>query len=199
LALLRSLGLKPEDVGHLRYRGNGWPGNFSVTLKGQSEPVQEISYRESWGYVQAFRPFSTHLCPDGSGEDADISCGDPWYRDVKAGEAGSSLVAVRTETGRRILKAATEAGYLSLKPVDPRRVIESQRNLVSKRGAIGGRIAMMRALGLPTPRLKGFSLFRNWIALSLNEQLRSTVGTLRRVLSRRYYRPVRREPGKELV
>lgn len=195
LALLRSLSVKPEEVGDLRYRGNGWPGNFAVTLKGQSKPSREISYQESWGYVQAFRPFSTHLCPDGSGEDADISCGDPWYREVKAGEAGSSLVAVRTEKGRRILRAAIEAGYLSLTPLEPRRMIESQRNLVNKRGAIGGRIAMLRMLGLPAPRLRGFSLFQNWTALSLKEKLRSTVGTLRRVISRGYYRPVRRMLG----
>ncbi len=82
LALLSSLGLNPDDVADLRYRGNGWPGNFAVTLKGQSRPAREMSYQQSWGYIQAYRPFSTHLCPDGSGEDADISCGDPWYRPV---------------------------------------------------------------------------------------------------------------------
>jgi coenzyme F420 hydrogenase subunit beta len=189
LELLKSLGIDPGDVQDLRYRGNGWPGMFSVTLKGQSEPVRQISYQESWGFMQAYRPFSTHLCPDGMGEDADISCGDPWYREVGEGEAGSSLVLVRTETGRNILRRATEAGYVTLNRAEPWKLVKSQKNVIAKRGAIGGRVAILTMLGLPAPKLKGFSLFRNWLRLSLQDKLRSTAGTLRRVLTRRYYRP----------
>ena len=189
LELLKSLGIDPGDVQDLRYRGNGWPGMFSVTLKGQSEPVRQISYQESWGFMQAYRPFSTHLCPDGMGEDADISCGDPWYREVGKGEAGSSLILVRTETGRNILRRAMAAGYVTLHRAEPWKLVQSQKNVIAKRGAIGGRVAILKLLGLPVPRLKGFALFRNWLRLSLEEKLRSTVGTLRRVLIRGYYRP----------
>ena len=187
LELIKSLGVQEERVGSLRYRGNGWPGMFSITLRDQSKPVREISYRESWGFVQAFRPFSTHLCPDGSGEDADLSCGDPWYREVKPGEPGSSLVLVRTTHGQRLLQNAIRAGYVTLQRAETWKVTNSQKNLIAKRGAIGGRIAMLRLFGLPAPRLKGFSLLRNWLRLSPNEKLRSTIGTIRRVISRRYY------------
>jgi coenzyme F420 hydrogenase subunit beta len=192
LELLQSLGIDPDNVFSIRYRGNGWPGMFSVTLKGQSEPARQLTYQASWAFVQAFRPFSTHLCPDGTGEDADISCGDPWYRKIEEDEPGSSLVLVRTEVGRRLLKAAREGGYVSLVPAEPRKLIESQRNLIAKRGAIGGRIATMRALLLPVPRLRGFSLYSNWKQLSFAEKLRSTLGTLRRIVFRGYYRRARR-------
>ena len=191
LELIRKLGLDPAQVEDLRYRGNGWPGMFAVRLKGESKPARQITYAESWGFVQAFRPLSTHLCPDGSGEDADISCGDPWYREVKEGERGSSLVIVRTERGRRILREAMAAGYLSLTPASAQKLLDSQRNLMAKRGAIGGRIAMMKAMGLAVPRLRGFSLFKNWWRLSFDEKLRSTLGTIRRSLQRRYHRPLR--------
>ena len=50
---------------------------------------------------------------------------------------------------------------------------------------------MMKLLGLPAPRLRGFSLFKNWRRLSLEEKLRSTIGTLRRIITRRYHRPLR--------
>jgi coenzyme F420 hydrogenase subunit beta len=189
LELLKSLGVEAEKVGNLRYRGNGWPGMFSVTLKGQTQPARQISYQESWGFVQAFRPFATHLCPDGSGEDADISCGDPWYREVEPGEPGSSLVVVRTGRGRQLLQGAMKAGYVSLQRAEAWKMTNSQRNLIAKRGAIGGRVAMLRLLGLPTPQLKGFSLWRNWLKLSWNQKLRSTIGTLRRVVTRGYFRP----------
>jgi coenzyme F420 hydrogenase subunit beta len=186
--LIKSFGINPTDVEKFRYRGNGWPGMFAVTLKGQSKPVREMTYQESWGFVQAFRPFATHLCPDGSGEDADISCGDPWYREVQPGEPGSSLVAVRTETGRQILQRAMAAGYVTLTRAEPWKMVNSQKNLIAKRGAVGGRIATLRLLGLPAPKLRGFSLFKNWWGLSFDEKLRSTLGTVRRIINRGYFR-----------
>ena len=71
---------------------------------------------------------------------------------------------------------------------DPKTLIESQKNLLSKRGAIWGRLLTMKAFGIPTPRLIGFSLFKNWLKLSLNEKLRSILGTAKRIVRRKYYR-----------
>jgi coenzyme F420 hydrogenase subunit beta len=192
--LLKSMGIDPGQVQGLRYRGNGWPGHFAVTVKGQSAPVSQMTYRESWGFLQKYRPYSTHLCPDGTGEDADISCGDPWYREVQAGEAGSSLVVVRTERGREIIRRAIEAGYVSLERADPTKLLDSQRNLLAKRGAVWGRVLAFKILGLPMTRLKGFSLFKNWCRLSWNDKMRSTGGTLRRIFTRKYYQPLRMKP-----
>ena len=191
LELLRSMEINPEDVEEFRYRGNGWPGMFAVTLKGKSSPSHFRTYQESWGFVQAYRPFSVHLCPDGTGEDADISCGDPWYREVKEGEPGSSILAVRTETGRRIVRGAIESGYVKLQAAEPWKLLKSQENLFEKRGAIWGRLATLRAFGLPAPKLKGFSLFKNWSRLSPIDKLRSTLGTARRIICRNYFKPLR--------
>jgi coenzyme F420 hydrogenase subunit beta len=188
LEFIKSMGVNPEQVSDLRYRGNGWPGWFAVTLKGESTPRYTRTYKESWGFVQAYRPFSTHLCPDGTGEDADIACGDPWYREIKNGEPGSSLVVVRTEQGRRIVRGAIESGYAELRPAEPWKLIHSQKNLFEKRGAIWGRTVTLRALGLPAPRLKGFSLFKNWLRLSFEGKLRSTLGTARRIVQRNYFK-----------
>ncbi|HEY5705667.1 MAG TPA: Coenzyme F420 hydrogenase/dehydrogenase, beta subunit C-terminal domain [Terrimicrobiaceae bacterium] len=191
LKLLESMGVNPADVQDLRYRGNGWPGMFAVTLKGDSSPSHFKTYKESWGFVQAYRPFSTHLCPDGTGEDADISCGDPWYRELKEGEPGSSILAVRTEAGRRVVRGAIESGYVKLQPAEPWKLLKSQENLFQKRGAIWGRCATLRAFGLPAPKLKGFSLFKNWLRLSFEDKLRSTLGTARRIIRRNYFKPLR--------
>jgi len=48
--LLAELGILPEDVADLRYRGHGWPGNFSVASKGSAER-REMSYERAWGTV----------------------------------------------------------------------------------------------------------------------------------------------------
>lgn len=188
--LLKKLGIDPAQVGQLRYRGNGWPGMFAVTLRGHASPCAEMTYHDSWAFIQAFRPYSVRLNPDDTGEDADISCGDPWYREVKPGDPGSSLVVVRTELGREIVRGAMEAGYLELIPAEPRKVIASQKNLINKRRTIWGRRLVFRAFGLPVTRLRGFPLFRLWLGLPFKEKLKSTLGTARRILQRRYYQPL---------
>jgi coenzyme F420 hydrogenase subunit beta len=194
LDLLTSLGIDPARVEGLRYRGKGWPGKFSVKMKGEEGLREVLAYREAWGFVQRYRPYRCHLCPDGTGEFSDISCGDPWYRQVRDGEQGYSLVLVRTERGREIVRGALEAGYVSLERAEPRIVEASQRNLLAKRGAVWGRLLTMRAFGIPTPRFPGFSLFANWKRLSMPEKARSILGTARRIIKRAYYRPAAQKP-----
>jgi coenzyme F420 hydrogenase subunit beta len=188
LALLEHLKVESGSVDEIRFRGRGWPGKFTVKTRGKGSRATEMSYMESWGFLQRYRPYRCHLCPDGTGEFADLSCGDPWYREIPENEPGHSLVVVRTERGRRILRAAIEAGYVDLKRVDLNALADSQVNLLGKRKAIFGRLLAMRLFGIPVPTLVGFSLFENWRTLPLKEKLRSTVGTARRIITRRYYR-----------
>lgn len=184
--LLAKIGVQPSQLAGLRYRGNGWPGEFVPTLREGS--ARSLSYQESWAFIQSYRPLSTHLSPDGTGEDADISCGDPWYRQTDFEEPGRSLIVVRSEVGRAFLSAAAAAGYLTLTPAEPWKLLASQRNLIRKRGAVGGRVATRIVLGLPVPRLLGFSLWTNWKRLSFREKMRSTVGTIRRLVKRGHFR-----------
>lgn len=187
LDLLAKFGINSVDVEEVRYRGRGWPGSFSVRLSGSSEWKALASYEEAWGFLQAYRPSRCYLCPDGTGEFADISCGDPWYRSIDEGEQGMSLVLVRTERGREIVRGALQAGYVWLQPVNPEVLDLSQKELQLKRGAIWGRLTTMRALGVPAPRFDGFSLFQNWLSIPTWDKLRSVLGTIRRVVARRYY------------
>jgi coenzyme F420 hydrogenase subunit beta len=182
-------GVSPDDVEEIRYRGRGWPGHFAVRLKGDPNWRNLATYAEAWGFLQAYRPYRCHLCPDGTSEFADISCGDPWYREIQPDEPGTSLVVVRTEKGRDIVRRAIEAGAVSLKRVAPETLTLSQKELQLKRGAIWGRVLTLKALGVPAPRFRGLSLLRNWLLIPAGHKLRSIVGTARRVFSRRYFRP----------
>jgi coenzyme F420 hydrogenase subunit beta len=193
LALLGKMGVDPESVSDLRYRGDGWPGHFAPTRVGQSEPAGRITYRESWAFLQAYRPWSVHLWPDGTGELADISCGDPWYEEPDGKNPGFSLVLARTERGRAIVRGAIEAGYLTLTPAEPWKLVKSQQNLLNKKAAVWGRVVALRLCGLPAPKFVGVSLFRCWLKLSVNEKLRSLGGTLRRILRRQLYKPLELE------
>ncbi|HUL01045.1 MAG TPA: Coenzyme F420 hydrogenase/dehydrogenase, beta subunit C-terminal domain [Nitrospirota bacterium] len=190
LDLLNALGIDPNSVEGLRYRGKGWPGKFSVKLKGEEQPREVLAYMDAWGFVQKYRPYRCYLCPDGTSEFADLSCGDPWYRQIKEREQGYSLVLVRTERGRQILYGAMRDGYVTLERADPRILEASQMNLLRKRRSIWGRLLTMKILGIPAPRLKGFYLFENWLTLPLKEKARSILGTARRIIQRKYYKPI---------
>jgi coenzyme F420 hydrogenase subunit beta len=190
LELLHKLGVSPEKLRALRYRGYGWPGMFTTSIDGSS-PQEHLTYQESWAFLQSFRPYTTHLQPDGSGEDADVSCGDPWYRTSTKDELGSSLVVVRSELGRRIVRAAMQAGYLQLAPAEPWKLAKSQENLTNKRCTIWGRRLAFKLAGLPLTQLRGLPLFRLWLSLSFKGKLRSIFGTLQRILQRKYYLPLR--------
>jgi coenzyme F420 hydrogenase subunit beta len=150
-----------------------------------------MSYEDSWGFLQQYRPFRCYLCPDGTGEFSDISCGDPWYREVREGEAGSSLVLVRTERGRKILQGAMAEGYVQLTRVPHGLLEASQRNLLRRRRSVWGRILAMKVMLVPFPEMKGFHLFSNWLDGDLGTKARSVLGTARRIFLRGYRKPYR--------
>lgn len=190
ISLVGKMGVPEGEVADIRYRGLGWPGHFAVTKKDDTAPFARQSYRESWAFLQAFRPWSVHLWPDGSGELADISCGDPWYTEPGDDNLGSSLVIVRTRRGREIIAGAINEGYLKLERAESWKLDRSQINLTKKKGATWGRLIAMRLLRLPTPKFYGCSLFETWLSLSFSEKLRSTIGTMRRILSRKLGKPL---------
>lgn len=190
-ALLERMGVDPKSVTDLRYRGSGWPGHFSPLRRGETKPAGQMTYRDSWAFLQAYRPWSVQLWPDGTGEMADIACGDPWYEAPDGRNPGSSLVVARTERGREIVAGAMAAGFLELKPAENWKLAQSQGGLLEKKGAIWGRRLALRILGLPITRLGGLNLWHCWMKLALKEKLRSTLGTLRRVVARKLYQSLR--------
>jgi coenzyme F420 hydrogenase subunit beta len=188
--LLESLGVEPEDVAELRYRGCGWPGMTVVKLKGANGRVTGMSYEQSWGKILSrYGQLRCRLCPDSTGELADISCGDPWYREIEPEEPGRSLVLVRTERGRKTLREAMDKDYIVLERVGWSILPRSQMSLLEKRRNIFGRLFSMKLLGVPTPKFRGFSLFANWRVLSLTDKIRSIGGTMRRIVWRGWFRP----------
>lgn len=188
LALLEKFGVCPADLKELRYRGLGWPGDFLAVSRHESSPSPRLPYREAWTFLQAYRPWSAQLWPDSTGELADISCGDPWYQEPDGKNPGVSLVVVRTEKGREVVRGAIQSGYLSLKPAERWKLEKSQGGLLQKKGSVWGRRAAQRLLGVPVTQFKGLDLFHCWWRLTWFEKIKSVFGTLRRILQRRYYR-----------
>jgi coenzyme F420 hydrogenase subunit beta len=103
------------------------------------------------------------------------------------GEAGSSLIVVRSERGRSVLAAAIKAGCVKLTRTNVPEILPlSQKNLLKARGALWGRLMAMRLARVPTPHYVGFRTFSHWIKdLSLIEKIQSVYGTLKRLRSKK--------------
>jgi coenzyme F420 hydrogenase subunit beta len=196
LDLVEHLGIPRAEVKEVHYRGAGWPGKFRVITGDAAAP--ELSYRESWGRLTAYRPLRCNLCPDGSGRVADIACGDAWHHFKDDGDPGRSLILVRTERGRAILAAAVRAGYVTIERAEADDMLRAQP-MLGRRRLLFGRLAAFKLLGAPVPTYRGFSLLRSWIGLGPRQQLKSIGGTARRLMNRGWYRrlPARIEPVKE--
>ncbi len=188
LDLLAKLGLTDfSRLRSLRYRGRGWPGMFTAEWEDDNGTLvsKQLTYAESWEFLQKYRQWRCYICPDHTGEFADISVGDPWYREVQPGEPGSSLIVVRTERGREFLRAAAEAGYVTLTGNDANLLPRSQPNLLATRGGMWGRLLVLRWVGAAVPIFRGFELKRFWWRLSLKQKLQSFTGTWKRVSRKR--------------
>jgi len=189
LDLLAKVGCDdPSRLRSLRYRGNGWPGLWTARWTDESGADREASltYAESWDFLQRYRQWRCYICPDHTGEFADIAVGDPWYRDVQPGEPGSSLIIARTKRGADILRAAAEAGYIALTSRDHSLLPRSQPNLLTTRARLFGQLLALRAAGAPAPRYEGFPTFRFWVAWGSPKRWAESVGaTWKRVKRKR--------------
>lgn len=188
LKLLRSLSIDPGHVAAIRYRGHGWPGEFEAVLRNGSD-AKRISYRQAWGFIQGYRPYRCYLCPDGTAEYADLSCGDPWHRDILDDPEGCSLILVRTPKGKSVLQGAIDAGYIRASRVGAEKLGESQKSLSEKKAAIWGRLVALKMFGIPVPAYEMYPLFEDWLRLPLAYKGRSVLGTIRRIIQRKYWRP----------
>jgi coenzyme F420 hydrogenase subunit beta len=189
--LLEELDVEPEQVEELRYRGCGWPGRTTVKIRGSSGEIRQMDYEQSWGGILSrYGQLRCRLCPDSTGEFADISCGDPWYREIEPDEPGWSLVLIRTERGREILQKAIRSGYVSLHKLHPDTLPRAQKALLQKRCHLFGRLLSMKITGVPSPKFTGFSLLANWRSLPIGAKACSILGTLKRSIFRKWILPV---------
>lgn len=190
-SILDVLGVTEAEVREIRYRGNGWPGRTTIRIKGSNGEFRQMSYQQSWGVILSrHSQFRCRLCPDSTGEFADISCGDAWHREIESDDRGWSLVLARTERGRRILHHARQTGYVTLEQVEPWTLPASQESLLNRRRHLWGRLVTMRMMRVPAPHFGRFPLFANWWSLSAFDKARSVFGTLYRIVSRKWNKPL---------
>ncbi|HHI80743.1 MAG TPA: coenzyme F420 hydrogenase [Planctomycetes bacterium] len=195
LEMMKAMGCQdPRRARSVRYRGKGWPGMAEVRFEdpGKGEKSTQMTYADSWGGIlQKRRQWRCYICLDHTGEFADISVGDPWYRPIPKGEPGRSLIVVRSERGRAILEEAMAQGYIEAERVGADKLPASQVGFQALRGKIWGRRLMLKLMGVPFPRYKNMPMFRFWLRdLGLSDKLRSILGTFKRIFVKKLNKEV---------
>ena len=155
LEVAKSLNIQPEQINSVRYRGEGWPGNFKIVYD-DGRQQQSLSYAESWGQLTHHRSLRCNLCPDGLGRLADISCGDAWENDSANGNPGLSIVIVRTATRQENPRWCNRCKLCIASSGWRPRVFAAQL-ILRRRTEIFGRLLALRIFGIPVPSLGLFS------------------------------------------
>ena len=187
--ILDRLGVTPDGIAAFRYRGDGWPGFATATLKDGS--IRRMSYADSWGEILAKQvQFRCKICPDATGNVADIACADAWYGDDRGypsfeEQDGRSLVIARTAFGAGFLEAARSAGAIETAPLAVAEIAKMQPAQARRKMQILSRLAAMAVVGWPRPQYRGLQL---WTAAWRDkpiEQARSFAGLVRRLIQGR--------------
>jgi coenzyme F420 hydrogenase subunit beta len=156
-------GLAPGDVKVMRYRGHGCPGPTYIESRDGRTFLQ--TYDDTWSEeLNQDIQFRCKICPDGTGEQADIACGDAWVGvdgQMTAEHPGWNAVLTRTAIGDRLLQEMQDAAVIATAPCDIAHLDGVQPHQVERK-----RVALPRLAGLalrlqPVPRYRGFRIAAN--------------------------------------
>ena len=174
---------KTAEPTSLRYRGEGWPGNFEAKwLDGTSS---QMTYNDSWGKILGRHlPLRCKICPDGIGMQADIAVGDSWntkdgYPDFTE-DKGRCFIMERTANGNELIKGAVKAGYLTTQGLDANKISIAQPYQYERRKAVGWRILAIQLLTNWLLHFKGLNLFSHSVKYNWHKGLKNFIGTIKR-------------------
>lgn len=181
--ILDKLGVEAARVQSFRYRGDGWPGMArAVSLDGV---VGEMDYAKSWGTIlNRHLQFRCKICPDGTGEFADVVCADAWYGkdgypDFEERD-GRSLVISRTTAGESLVQAAVQAGAIQVSDLAIAEIDRMQPYQKNRKQVVLGRLLATRLRRGWAPRYRHLGLIRASLTARPMDWLRNALGTYRR-------------------
>ncbi len=159
-ALLRRLGVHPKNVEKLSYRGEGWPGKVTISLKNGNK--KQFPFRYMWSALFGaffYSPPACLLCSDMTAEFADISLGDAWHPKYAQDTQGTSMIITRTEQGEGIIEKARGEGKIKVEKLRREDVFESHKLAICfKKRNIHARAKLLR---LCSKKVVSSSTYRN--------------------------------------
>lgn len=188
LDLSQHLGTSKDNIEHIQYRGNGWPGSFSVI---SDSGIKQMTYNESWSnWLGPTSPMGCKICYDGIGEFADISCGDAWYCDENGYPTftetqGRNLVIIRNERGLELFEKACDLGVIHSEIAHDNDFRKMQPSQTKRRENANYKLLGMRIVGCRLPIISKRYLDDISIKRKLKQAFDITKGTIERAIKYR--------------
>ena len=176
---------KTEEPFSLKYRGDGWPGNFCAKWKDGTD--FQLTYNDSWGKVLGRHiGFRCKICPDGIGMLADIAVGDSWstkngYPDFTESE-GRCFVMVRTKNGNDIMEMAEKNGFIIRNSLDINKIAQMQTYQYNRRKLEGWRLVPVQLFSGFMLKFKGLHIFRQALTANFLVGIKNMYGTAKRIV-----------------
>ncbi|MES3046687.1 Coenzyme F420 hydrogenase/dehydrogenase, beta subunit C-terminal domain [Sphingomonas faeni] len=188
LAVLDALGVDHSDCTRFQYRGDGWPGLARAQRRDGSS--ESMDYSSSWGTIlNRYLQFRCKICPDGTGEFADIACADAWYG--KDGypdfteRDGRSLIVVRSARGEALYARALAEGWITCASLDVGEIEKMQPYQAARKRNVVARAAGLFAARRTGPVFRRLALLRLALAARKPQQVRNATGTFKRSRGKR--------------
>ncbi|NRR31608.1 Coenzyme F420 hydrogenase/dehydrogenase, beta subunit C-terminal domain [Oxalobacteraceae bacterium] len=182
-AVIAKLGADESKLVSFRYRGDGWPGMTRVVQ--DDGQVFEMDYNSSWGTIlNKHLQFRCKICPDGTGEFADVVCADAWYG--KDGypdfteRDGRSLILSRTAAGEALVREAMALQVIEAAELDVGEIAKMQPYQVDRKRMVLGRVLATRLAQGRAPRYRRLGLVKASLGAVPLLWLKSAWGTWRR-------------------
>jgi coenzyme F420 hydrogenase subunit beta len=183
--LLDYHGLQASDIAQLRYRGLGCPG--PTRLVSRDGHTFDLSYQQVWyGDFKWTMQFRCKICPDATGELADIAAGDVWDGGAPVCESpdGENAIIARTARGAQLLADMAAADKLHLTPLGYRDLDRVQPHQVRRKCGIWGRLAAMALRRAVQPTYRHLRLWQAARRAGFLSSLMNLIGTWRRLPAR---------------
>lgn len=189
IKLLEAMGVTEGEIESFSYRGNGWPGKTRAKTRGGK--LVEMDYEASWGEIlgRDIQPICRY-CWEGTGEAADVVCGDGWYligdKPSFKDKPGRNVILARSSEGRRLLEYMESEGIISLEMIDDISVLDKmQPGQYSRKTSMFSRVLAAKLMRRPVPPYKIAELLPYAKMLPIKTNIRMFLGTIRRVLNGR--------------
>lgn len=182
--LIKTLGADENTVQSVSYRGNGWPGYATVS---DENGVYEMEYERSWGGILGrTKQQFCRICADGTGEVADISCGDAWKlsSDMSpdfSDSEGRNVVFVRSKLGNKYFMQCANEGIINIEPYNIDNLKYIQPYQYERKITLISQIAALKICKKYTPGYSTRELIKLSKYASIRKIMRIFLGTMKRI------------------
>lgn len=184
--LLKHMKLNRNELSSFTYRGNGWPGK-TVGYQKDGKMCQ-VDYEESWGnYLGRDIQDICRFCWEGTGDAADISCGDGWYlnngKPLFKESDGRNIILTRTNKGEHLLKVVENANRISTEKIEDISVLnQMQPGQFMRKSAMFYMVLAMKIMRKSVPKYRLNMLYKHSKELPFKRNVQMFGGVIKRII-----------------